>query len=194
MDSASNEELPSSFELCSSCGCTTVKRAELDKLDAEIKLTMANNKRLTDEAHRLDIARAQLHEQGVLLCDETTFLRSEVHRLGAYFSLDDDTLNAELFDLDERGRWARVEAMRAYAASLPAQVGRVMEELQEVHDQQGALQKDIRRVFEELDKSSERLAELSEIISGWKDRMGHRHQAKQVEDKAVGETLTAESA
>ncbi|VDB83352.1 unnamed protein product [Peniophora sp. CBMAI 1063] len=188
-----NEELPSSFELCSSCGCITVKRAELDKLDAEIKLTMANNKRLTDEAHRLDIARAQLHEQGVLLCDETTFLRSEVHRLGAYFSLDDDA-NAELSDLDERGRWARVEAMRAYAVSLPAQVGRVMEELQEVHDQQGALQKDIRRVFEELDKSSERLAELSEIVSGWKDRMGHRHQAKQVEDKAVGETLTTESA
>ena len=48
-----------------------------------------------------------------------------------------------------------------------------------MHEQQGELQKDIRRVFEELDRSSERLAELSEIIAGWRDRMSasqrHKH-------------------
>ncbi|KZV71979.1 hypothetical protein PENSPDRAFT_751357 [Peniophora sp. CONT] len=184
------EDLPASFELCKSCGCATVKRVELDKLDAEIKSTMANNKRLTDEARRLDVARAQLHEQGIVLCNETAFLRSEVQRLGSYFSLEHDPeSDSESPDLDPRGRWARVDAVREYASSLPAQVGRVMEELQAVHEQQGALQKDIRRVFEELDRSSERLAELGEIIAGWRDRMGaaekDRHRVEHAEESAV---------
>ena len=87
-----------------------------------------------------------------------------------------------------------MDAVKAYAASLPAQVGRVMEELQAVHEQQGELQKDIRRVFEELDMSSERLAELSEIIAGWRDRMSasqrHKHhQAKHAEVPATAETV-----